>query len=180
MSKFYTKITSRLQKFIEAQKIFFVATAPNCGRINLSPKGMDSFRVMSENRVLWLNVTGSGNETAAHLLENKRITIMFCSFEKVPNILRLYGKGKEIKPNDKGWEDVVSLFPETPGTRQIFDINIESAQTSCGMSIPFYEYKGERNDLNNWASEQGQEKIKEYWENRNQESIDGLPTDILK
>ncbi|PQJ79989.1 pyridoxamine 5'-phosphate oxidase family protein [Polaribacter porphyrae] len=180
MSKFYTKITSRLQKFIEAQKIFFVATAPNSGRINLSPKGMDSFKVMSENRVLWLNVTGSGNETAAHLLENKRITIMFCSFEKVPNILRLYGTGKEIKPNDGDWNEVISLFPETPGTRQIFDIIVESAQTSCGMSIPFFEYKGERNDLNDWATKQGKVGIENYWETRNQQSIDGLPTDILK
>ena len=180
MSKFYTKITSRLQKFIEAQKIFFVATTPNSGRINLSPKGMDSFKVMNENRVLWLNVTGSGNETAAHLLENKRITIMFCSFEKVPNILRLYGKGKEIKPTDTTWDDIISLFPETPGTRQIFDITIDSAQTSCGMSIPFYEYKGERNDLNDWAEKQGKKGITEYWENNNQKSIDGLPTNLLE
>lgn len=180
MSKFYNKITSRLQKFIEAQKIFFVATAPNSGRINLSPKGMDSFKVMNENRVLWLNVTGSGNETAAHLLENKRITIMFCSFEKVPNILRLYGKGKEIKPTDTTWDAIISLFPETPGTRQIFDITIDSAQTSCGMSIPFYEYKGERNDLNDWAKKQGKKGIKKYWENNNQKSIDGLPTNLLE
>ena len=180
MSKFYNKITSRLQKFIEAQKIFFVATAPNSGRINLSPKGMDSFKVMNENRVLWLNVTGSGNETAAHLLENKRITIMFCSFEKVPNILRLYGKGKEIRPTDTTWDAIISLFPETPGTRQIFDITIDSAQTSCGMSIPFYEYKGERNDLNNWAEKQGKKGIKKYWENNNQKSIDGLPTNLLE
>ncbi len=180
MSKFYNKLTSRLQKFIEAQKIFFVATAPENGRINLSPKGMDSFKVMSENRVLWLNVTGSGNETAAHLLENKRITIMFCSFEGAPNILRLYGKGKEIKPNDKNWADVVTLFPKTPGTRQIFDITIESVQTSCGMSIPFFDYKGERDELNNWAVEQGKDKIEQYWEDKNQTSIDGLPTNILK
>ena len=180
MSKFTTKITARHQKFIEAQKMFFVATAPTSGRLNLSPKGMDSFKVMNENRVLWLNVTGSGNETAAHLLENKRITIMFCSFEKVPNILRLYGKGSEIKPNDNGWDEVISLFPEMPGTRQIFDITIESVQTSCGMSIPFYEFKGERNDLNDWAIDQGKEKVEQYWEDRNQTSIDGLPTGILK
>ena len=180
MSKFYTKITSKLEKFIEAQKIFFVATAPEEGRINLSPKGMDSFKVMNENRVLWLNVTGSGNETAAHLLENQRITMMFCSFEKVPNILRLYGKGKEIKPTDAAWKELVSLFPETPGTRQIFDIAIDSAQTSCGMSIPFYEYKGERNDLNNWAREQGKEKMEQYWKDKNQTSIDGQPTNLLK
>ncbi|RCS26059.1 pyridoxamine 5'-phosphate oxidase family protein [Polaribacter sp. WD7] len=179
MSKLYTKITSRLQSFIEAQKIFFVATAPNSGRINLSPKGMDSFRVLSENRVLWLNVTGSGNETAAHLLVNNRITIMFCAFEKAPNILRLYGKGKEIKEGDASWNALIQLFPETPGTRQIFDITIESAQTSCGMSIPFFEYKGERNELNTWAVEQGKEGIKKYWAAKNQESIDGLPTNIV-
>lgn len=180
MSKFYTKITSRLHKFIEAQKIFFVATAPNSGRINLSPKGMDSFRVIDENRVLWLNVTGSGNETAAHLLENNRITIMFCAFEGAPNILRLYGKGKEIKEGHASWDELITLFPKTPGTRQIFDIEIESAQTSCGMSIPFFEYKGERNELNDWATKQGKEGIKNYWENKNQTSIDGLPTKILE
>jgi hypothetical protein len=179
MSKFYTKITSRLAKFINQQKIFFVATAPNSGRINLSPKGMDSFRVLSENRVIWLNVTGSGNETAAHLLENKRITIMFCSFEKAPNILRLYGTGKEIKEGDESWNELIELFPETPGTRQIFDICIDSAQTSCGMSIPYFEYKGEREDLNDWAAKEGKVGIKKYWEEKNQSSIDGLPTKIL-
>lgn len=179
MSKLYTKITTRLQNFIEAQKIFFVATAPNSGRINLSPKGMDSFRIVDENRVLWLNVTGSGNETAAHLLENPRITIMFCSFEGAPNILRLYGKGKEIKEGDKSWNALIKLFPETPGTRQIFDITIDSAQTSCGMSIPFFDYKGERNELNDWAANQGKDGIKKYWTAKNQTSIDGLPTKIL-
>jgi hypothetical protein len=178
MSKFTTKLTARIQKFIAAQKMFFVATAPNSGRINLSPKGMDSFKIVDKKRVLWLSVTGSGNETAAHLLENKRITIMFCSFEKAPNILRLYGVGKEIKPNDKTWNDLISLFPETPGARQIFDINIESTQTSCGMSIPFFEFKGERNDLNDWATLQGEEKIEQYWADKNQTSIDGLPTNI--
>lgn len=179
MSKFYTKITSRLQQFIEAQKIFFVATSPNSGRINLSPKGMDSFRVVDENRVLWLNVTGSGNETAAHLLENDRITIMFCAFEGAPNILRLYGKGKEIKEGNASWNKLISLFPETPGTRQIFDIQVESAQTSCGMSVPFFDFKEERNELNNWAEKQGKEGIKKYWKEKNQESIDGLETNIL-
>lgn len=179
MSKFYTSITKRLQGFIEKQQLFFVATAPTNGRINLSPKGMDSFRVVNENKVLWLNVTGSGNETAAHLQENNRITIMFCSFKGAPNILRLYGKGKEIKPNDADWNKVISLFPKTPGTRQIFEIDIESAQTSCGMSIPFYEYQGERNQLNDWAEEKGAAGIKEYWKEKNQTSIDGLPTNLL-
>ena len=180
MAKFYTKITKRLQLFIEAQKLFFVATAPENGRINISPKGMDSFKIINENRVLWLNVTGSGNETAAHLLEKNRITIMFCSFEGAPNILRLYGKGTEIKPNDDSWNEFISLFPEIPGTRQIFDIEIESAQTSCGMSIPFFEYKGERNELNDWANELGKDGIKNYWKEKNQTSIDGFPTKLLE
>jgi len=180
MGKIASKITKRTQQFIEKQKLFFVATTPINGRINLSPKGMDSFRVLNENRVLWLNVTGSGNETAAHLLENNRITIMFCAFEGAPNILRLYGKGKEVKPNDSEWNELISLFPETPGTRQIFDIEIESTQNSCGMSIPFYEYKEERNQLNDWAEEIGKDGVSQYWEEKNQTSIDGLPTNILK
>ncbi|WKD85480.1 hypothetical protein KCTC32516_00821 [Polaribacter huanghezhanensis] len=159
--------------------MFFVATAPTDGRINLSPKGMDSFRVVNENKVLWLSVTGSGNETAAHLLENNRITIVFCAFDGAPNILRLYGKGKAIHPKDKEWKNLVSLFPKTPGARQIFEIDVESAQTSCGMSIPFYEYKGERNQLNDWAEEIGEEGIEDYWKEKNQISIDGFPTKIL-
>ena len=178
MAKFYDKLTSRLQKFIKNQKIFFVATAPKNGRINLSPKGMDSLRVVGENRILWLNVTGSGNETAAHLLENDRITIMMCSFEGAPNILRIYGKGKAIHPNDQEWDTVIHLFPETPGTRQIFDIKVESAQTSCGMSIPFFDYKGEREQLNDWAKEKGEDGIEQYWEDRNLTSIDGKPTGL--
>ena len=178
MAKFYDKLSSRLQKFIQNQKIFFVATAPEEGRINLSPKGMDSLRVVNENRVLWLNVTGSGNETAAHLLENPRITLMMCSFEGAPNILRIYGKGRAIHPGDADWNDVVGLFPETPGTRQIFDITVESAQSSCGMSIPFFEYKGEREELNEWAKEKGDEGIQKYWQDRNLTSIDGKPTGL--
>lgn len=128
---------------------------------------------------MWLNVTGSGNETAAHLKENKRITIMFCSFKKVPNILRLYGNGTEIKEGDKQWDELIQLFPETPGTRQIFDITISSVQTSCGMSILYFEYKGEREDLNDWASKQGKKGIKKYWQEKNLTSIDGLPTEIM-
>lgn len=178
MAKFYDTITPRLQKFISNQKIFFVATAPEEGRINLSPKGMDSLRVVGENRVLWLNVTGSGNETAAHLLENNRITIMMCSFEGAPNILRIYGKGRAIHPNDHEWEEVISLFPETPGSRQVFDITVKSAQTSCGMSIPYFDYKGERNQLNDWAEEKGEKGIKDYWEEKNLTSIDGKSTGL--
>ena len=176
MAKFYESIPTRMQEFIKKQKVFFVATAPKNGRINLSPKGMDSFRILSENRVAWLSVTGSGNETSAHLLEDNRITIMFCAFEGAPNILRLYGKAKEILPKDTEWNELIDVFPKLEGTRQIFDVTIESVQTSCGMSIPFYEYKEERNQLLDWAKEKGEKGIQQYWEDRNQISIDGLKT----
>ncbi|WBX73737.1 pyridoxamine 5'-phosphate oxidase family protein [Tenacibaculum pacificus] len=178
MGKLNDKITSRVQKFIEAQKVFFVATAPKNGRINLSPKGMDSFRVLSPNRVTWLSVTGSGNETSAHLLVDNRITIMFCAFEGAPNILRLYGTAKEILPKDAEWNELISLFPKLAGTRQIFDVTVETTQNSCGMSIPFYEYKEERNELSNWADEIGQSGIKDYWNKKNKVSIDGLKTKL--
>lgn len=176
MAKFYDKITNRIKNFIETQKVFFVATAPKSGRINLSPKGMDSFRVLNQNRVAWLSVTGSGNETSAHLLDDNRISIMFCAFESAPNILRLYGKASEILPEDPEWDNLISKFPSLYGTRQIFDVTIESVQTSCGMSIPFYEYQGERNELLDWADEKGQGGIKQYWVDKNQTSIDGLNT----
>ena len=179
MAKFYNKITSRVQKFIESQKMFFVATAPKNGRINLSPKGMDSFRVISEKKVQWLSVTGSGNETAAHLINDNRITVMFCAFEGAPNIVRIFGTAKEIKPKDNEWSESIAQFPTIPGARQIFDITIESVQTSCGMSIPFYEYTGERNQLNEWASQIGDDGVQKYWKEKNQTSIDGLPTHIL-
>ena len=179
MAKFYSTLTKRIQKFIETQKMFFVATAPEDGRINLSPKGMDTFRILNENRIAWLSVTGSGNETAAHILENDRITIMFCAFEGAPNIVRLYGSAREIRFNNKEWSDLIILFPELPGARQIFVVEIESAQTSCGMSIPYYDYKGERDQLIDWAKNKGDDGIEKYWEERNQTSIDGLPTGIL-
>ncbi|CAL2105754.1 Pyridoxamine 5'-phosphate oxidase [Tenacibaculum sp. 190524A02b] len=176
MAKFYDNIPQRVQKFIKEQKMFFVATAASEGRINLSPKGMDTFKILDENKVTWLSVTGSGNETSAHLLANNRITIMFCAFEGAPNIVRLYGEAEEVLPTSEVWSNYIDLFPTLPGTRQIFVVTIESVQTSCGMSIPFYEYKGERNQLNEWAEKKGEDGIKTYWEERNQHSIDGLKT----
>ncbi len=178
MSKFYTELTERLQGFIAQQKLFFVATAPVEGRINLSPKGMDSIRVLGSQRIAWLNVTGSGNETAAHLLEHPRITLMFCSFEGAPNILRIYGTAKAVYPTDAAWESLASHFTVLPGTRQIFDIQIESAQTSCGMSIPYFEYQGEREALNDWAKGQGEDGIQTYWKEKNLTSIDGKDTGL--
>lgn len=180
MAKFYNKITPRIKQFISAQKLFFVATAPQNGRINLSPKGMDTFRIINNNTIAWLSVTGSGNETSAHILDTNRITIMFCSFEGAPNILRLYGKAIEVLPTHNTWNKYEALFPSLPGTRQIFIVTVESVQTSCGMSLPFYEYKGERNQLNDWATEKGKDGIEQYWNDKNKTSIDGLDTLLKK
>ncbi len=178
MAKQYQEINSRIEKFINHQKIFFVATATKDSRINLSPKGMDTFRILNKKRILWLNLTGSGNETSAHIQDDGRITIMFCAFEGAPMILRLYGQGKVIHPRDLEWKELNSHFPNLAGARQIFDIDIDMVQTSCGMSIPYFDYQKERLQLDNWAKEKGEEGISDYWTEKNQESIDGLPTNI--
>ncbi|MCY4403656.1 MAG: pyridoxamine 5'-phosphate oxidase family protein [Candidatus Poribacteria bacterium] len=176
MSKLYKNITPKLQQFIESQKIFFVATATADSRINLSPKGMDSLKVINGNRVIWLNVTGSGNETAAHVQENPRMTLMFTAFEDNPMILRLYGTAKAIHTEDAEWQLLFPLFPPIPGARQIFDLNIDLVQTSCGMAVPLYDYVGEREQLNRWAAKKGKEGLKAYWEEKNSVSLDGKPT----
>lgn len=176
MSKLYKRITPKLQQFIEDQKIFFVATATADSRINLSPKGMDSLRVVNKNRVIWLNVTGSGNETAAHVQENPRMTLMFTAFEDNPMILRLYGEAKAIHTEDTEWQLLSPLFPLIPGARQIFDLKVDLVQTSCGMAVPLYDYVGEREHLNTWAAKKGQEGLREYWEEKNSISLDGKPT----
>ncbi|MGC6431585.1 MAG: pyridoxamine 5'-phosphate oxidase family protein [Jejuia sp.] len=181
MAKFFDALSPELQSFIEAQHIFFVATAVADGRINLSPKGLkDTFVVMDQNRVFWLNLTGSGNETAAHLLQNNRMTIMFCSFEGKPLILRLYGTAKTYHERDTAFQKHKHLFPEIPGTRQIVDMTIESIQTSCGYAVPFMDFQEERHQLNNWAEKQGKERIENYWKEKNTKSIDGLDTKIFE
>ncbi len=176
MSKLYKQITPKLQQFIENQRIFFVATATADSTINLSPKGMDSLRVVNANRVIWLNVTGSGNETAAHVQENPRMTLMFTAFEDNPLILRLYGTAKAIHNDDAEWQLLFPLFPPIPGARQIFDLNVDLVQTSCGMAVPLYDYVGEREQLNTWAAKKGKEGLKAYWEEKNRVSLDGKPT----
>lgn len=178
MAKFYDHIPAKLQTFMEKQHIFFVATAAQDGRVNLSPKGMDSFRVTDKNEVIWLNVTGSGNETAAHLREVNRMTIMFCSYEKNPMILRLYGTAKTVHPTDEKWEDLSQHFTLKAGARQIFVVDVKTVQTSCGYAVPFMEYKGERDTLNIWAEKKGEEGIKDYWEEKNLKSIDGKDTGL--
>lgn len=176
------KVWESLQKdhieFIRNQKIFFVATAPRDGKINLSPKGMDSFRVINNNKINWLNYTGSGNETAAHLLEDPRMTIMFCSFEEKPLILRLYGRAGALHPRNANWAQAISQFPDSAGARQVFEMDVDLVQTSCGESVPFFEYVGERDELKKWFAQKGQAGIAEYWQNRNSLSLDKKPTGI--
>jgi len=179
MAKFYSQLDDSLRQFIGEQKVFFTATAPNSGRINLSPKGIDTFRCIDAQTVAYLDLTGSGNETAAHLHENGRMTIMFGSFSQKPLILRLYGKGLVISPRDLQWDKFYGLFTPLPGERQIIVLNIESAQTSCGYGVPIFEFKEERQTLIEWATKKGEQGISEYWANKNQKSIDGLPTKIL-
>lgn len=180
MAKFYSDINPELQSFIAEQKIFFTATAPQKGRINLSPKGIDTFRCIDNQTVAYLDLTGSGNETSAHLQEDSRMTIMFCSFSEKPLILRLYGQGKVIRPRDTEWISYYSLFNPVPGERQIIALEVESAQTSCGYGVPIYELQAERTSLVDWAQKKGEQGLYEYWQAKNLTSIDGQPTKLLE
>ncbi len=178
MSKFYAQLTDELIEFIEQQKIFFTASAPPDGRINLSPKGMDTFRCLSRTQVAYLDLTGSGNETAAHLRENSRMTIMMCSFSDEPLILRLYGQGEVISPLHDLWDSLLAEFPTIPGVRQIMMLSIDSVQTSCGYAVPTCGEVTERPKLQQWAARKGVEGVHKYWHQKNRRSIDGLDTGI--
>ncbi len=178
MAKQYSEITDAHRKFIEQQHIFFVGTADKDGRISVSPKGLDSLRILDEKRLIWLNYTGSGNEAAAHMLATNRMTIMFCSFTEKPLILRVYGTGKIIYPRDKEWQELEQLFPKSISVRQYFDINVDMVQTSCGFGVPIFEYSGERNLLLEWADKKGIGGVKDYWDSKNKLSIDGKDTGI--
>lgn len=180
MSEFFDQLTPELTDFIRAQLVFFVATAAGEGRINLSPKGMDTFRVLDEKRVAYLDITGSGNETAAHLLKDGRITIMFCSFDKDARIARLYGRGLVIRPDHERWPQLIANFPKLPGVRQVMEIRVESAMTSCGYGVPRAREMTPRDTLEKyWLKRGGQEKEK-YWQSHNLRSIDGLPTGMAE
>lgn len=180
MGKRLDAITPELQSFIKTQQIFFVGTAAADGRVNVSPKGSDSFRVINKNKIVWLNLTGSGNETAAHLLMSNRMTIMFCAFEGKPMILRLYGKAKIYHQRDAEFKKYSNLFQKNVGTRQIIEMEVDLVQTSCGYAVPLMDFKEERTTLDTWAKKQGKEKIEAYWKNKNTKSIDGFETKILE
>lgn len=180
MAKVFDHITPDLQKLIAAQQIFFVATAPlnPTGHVNLSPKGLDSFRILSANQVAYLDLTGSGNETSAHLQENGRITFMFCTFQDKPLILRLYGQGRTVLPASADWKPLYAHFPQIPGTRQIIVAEIDRVQTSCGTGVPLYEYRQQRDEMVQWANKKGASGLQTYHQQKNRVSIDGLPTPL--
>ena len=179
MGKQLDVITDDLKEFIENQKVFFVGTAANEGTVNISPKGTDSFRIINATKIVWLNLTGSGNETAAHLLKNSRMTIMFCSFEKKPMILRLYGQAHIYHRKDDKYANYINLFPENVGSRQIIEMEVDLVQTSCGYAVPLMDFKEERTTLDLWSKKKGEEKVKAYWEEKNVKSIDGFDTKII-
>ncbi len=179
MAERFEKLDDKHMTFIRQQHVYFVGTAGAEGHVNVSPKGMDSFRIIDELTVAWLNLTGSGNETAAHMLENGRMTVMFCSFDKQPLILRLYGQATVLHPRDDKWDELSKLFPAYTGARQIFVMDLELVQTSCGYAVPHYELKSERPTLTKWADGRGESGIREYWAEKNMKSLDDKDTGIL-
>lgn len=180
MAKRFEALTDQHVRFISEQRIFFVGSATADSRVNVSPKGMDTLRVLDSRRIIWLNVTGSGNETAAHVQSDPRMTLMFCAFEGPPLILRTYGNARVIHHKDAEWDELYARFSPLPGARQIFDLAIDLVQTSCGAGVPHYRYTGERQELNEWSRKKGEDGVRQYWLEKNQVSIDGIPTRIAE
>ena len=178
MATFFPALSPELTSFAQSQPIFFVATAPLDGRVNLSPKGMDSLRVIGPNRILWLNLTGSGNETAAHVLENGRMTLMWCAFTGKPLILRAYGTAQTFHPGEDGFTERAVHLPDWPGTRQIFEMAVEQVQTSCGYAVPFMDFRETRTKLVDNCEKLGDDGLHDYQQRKNRVSIDGLPTGL--
>lgn len=180
MAKVHASINPKIEEFIRAQHLFFVASAPldGAGHINLSPKGHDCFRILSKTQVAYMDLTGSGNETSAHVAENGRITIMFCAFEGAPNIVRLFGKGRVVLPIDAEWDALIAHFTPQLGTRQLIVVDVHRVQTSCGFAVPFMDYAGERDTLTKWTEAKGEDGLEAYRREKNSLSIDSLPTPL--
>ncbi|MFT7522925.1 MAG: hypothetical protein ACI92A_000778 [Candidatus Paceibacteria bacterium] len=176
------KLSGTFRAFIEKQPVFFVATADQTGRVNVSPKGMNTLKVEDDNRIVWSNLSGSGNETAAHVQATGRMTLMFCSFEGNALILRVYGQAKTYHPRDAEWETLISGFPKLGGSRQIFELTIDLVQTSCGTGVPLMDFQKSRgeDELEPYYNEMGTEGVKDYWQRKNIETIDGRPTGIFE
>lgn len=183
MGKHFASMESMHQDFIRQQRIFFTGSAACDGRVNISPKDGAALRILSESRVAYLDMTGSGNETAAHLRAQGRLTLMFCAFEGSPVILRLYGQGRILQRGSAAYQELLaSAFSneERPGARQIVVLEVEDVQTSCGFGVPLLSYVGERGNLTQWAAAKGEDGLQEYWRTRNAVSIDGLPTGMVE
>jgi hypothetical protein len=178
VGKRFDAIDPTLQAFIEAQHLFFVSTAGPSGRVNLSPKGMDTLRVVGPNRIIWLNVTGSGNETAAHLAVLPRMTLMWCAFEGKPQIARCYGTARAVHRHDEGWDELLAVVGDRPGARQVIDVAVDLVQTSCGMAVPRFDHVADRDQLERWAVAKGPDGLVDYWQERNVVSIDGAPIEL--
>jgi len=180
MAEFFSELNEKHIQFIKKQSVFFVATAAEQGSVNLSPKGMDTFAVIDNNTVAYLDLTGSGNETAAHLHQAPRMTIMMCSFDKQPLIFRMYGEGKVVNQYSMEWSKWKTHFQDYPGTRQIITLAISKVQTSCGYAVPTAENFNKRDTLEKWAQKKGEDGIQQYWKDNNQLSMDGFPTHIFE
>ena len=177
MAKTYPEIDQPLLRFIEAQSMFFVATAPldANGHVNLSPKGLDTFRILGPKTVAYLDIFGSGVETIAHLRENGRIVLMFCAFEGAPKVLRLHGHGRIVEPHEPGFAELQAHFPLYVGTRAIILIEVTRISDSCGYGVPLLQFEDQRRDLPAWCHKRGTEGLKIYRQEKNRQSIDGLP-----
>jgi len=177
MGKVFDGLDDALRRFISRQHVFFVASAPLSadGHVNLSPKGLDTFRVLGPTTVAYLDLTGSGVETIAHLRENGRLTVMFCAFEGRPRILRLYGRGRAVEPTAAEWGELAAHFPELPGVRSVVVLEVERIADSCGYAVPRYEYAGDLPQLAEWCEKKSPEALRAYRARKNAASIDGLP-----
>lgn len=180
MGKLFTELQPEHEEFIRKQRVFFVGTAPlsEDGHVNISPKGYDVFRILSPTEVAYLDLTGSGNETSSHISENGRITFMFTALEGPPMILRLYGQGQTILPGTAEWDKIACHFDNFPGIRQIIRARVTAVKTSCGYSVPFFDYAGERETLKQWSLTKGEEGLVSYREDHNTMSMDGLASPI--
>jgi predicted pyridoxine 5'-phosphate oxidase superfamily flavin-nucleotide-binding protein len=176
MSKTFDEVDDGLRRFLEAQRVFFVATAPldRAGHVNLSPKGLDSFRVLDPHTVAYVDFTGSGIETIAHLRENGRIVLMFCAFEGPPKIIRLHGRGEVVEPDDARFAALAAKFPSFASTRAVIVVTLERIADSCGYGVPLYTFRAERTQLGEWAERKGADGIARYQREHNLRSIDGL------
>jgi hypothetical protein len=183
MGKQFAHIEQDHREFIEQQHIFFNASAASHGRVNVSPRDVAALRILDDHTVIYLDRTGSGNETAAHLLADGHLTLMFCAFEGRPLILRLYGRGRVVARHSAEYGDLLAAHYggiEVPGARQVVRLDVDLVQTSCGMNVPFYNYVGERDQLTRWAEAKGEPALEQYRREKNSASIDGLPTGMFE